>query len=75
MFLPHCIANTEGSQIIEDLAVTKEDKIIRKRRYSLFFGINLDLYLRRKEIASFDEEAHNFALKELKNILGCRIIR
>jgi nicotinamidase-related amidase len=26
-------------------------------------------------VASFDEEAHNFALKEMGNTLGCRIIK
>ena len=109
MFPPHCIAGTKGSEIIEQLEPKKEDIIIRKRRYSAFFGTDLDLYLREKRIneiymvgvctnicvlytaadarnldykvniyedgvASFDEEAHNFALKELKTTLGCTIL-
>lgn len=109
MFLPHCIASTKGSQIINELSIEDGDKIIKKRRYSAFFGTDLDLYLREKEIddihlvgvctnicvlytaadarnigyqvtvykdgvASFDEEAHIFALKEMKNTLGCTII-
>lgn len=109
MFLPHCIASTEGSQIIGDLEVKDEDKIINKRRYSSFFGTDLDIYLREKKVdeiylvgvctnicvlytaadarnlgykvniykdgvASFDEEAHNFSLKEMENTLGCKII-
>lgn len=110
MFLPHCIANTAGSEIIEELEIKEEDKIIRKRRYSAFYGTDLDLYLREKEVdeihlvgvctnicvlytaadarnigykvkvykngvASFDKEAHAFALKEMENTLGCTIIQ
>ncbi len=109
MFPPHCIAGTYGAKIIEDLDVKDDDKIIAKRRYSAFFGTDLDLYLRENKVdeiflagvctnicvlytaadarnlaykvniykdgvASFDEEAHNFALKEAKNTLGCLII-
>lgn len=109
MFLPHCIAKTKGSEIIEQLEVKDGDKIINKRRYSSFFGTDLDLYLREKGVdeiylvgvctnicvlytaadarnlaykvniykdgvASFDEEAHKFALKEAGNTLGCKII-
>ncbi len=108
MFLPHCIAGMEGSEVIKDLEVKDEDKLIKKRRYSAFFGTDLDLYLREKKVeelylvgvctnicvlytaadarnlaykvniyedgvASFDEEAHNFALREAKNTLGCNI--
>lgn len=109
MFPPHCVSGTEGSQIISHLEVLEGDKIIKKRRYSAFYGTDLDLYLREKEIneiyivgvctnicvlytaadgrnisydvsvykdgvASFDKEAHEFALKELESTLGCRVI-
>lgn len=109
MFVPHCIADTEGSKIIEQLEVQAGDKIIKKRRYSAFFGTDLDLYLREKGVdeislvgvctnicvlytaadarnlayrvniyrdgvASFDEAAHQFALKEAEKTLGCRIL-
>lgn len=109
MFAPHCIAGTPGAKIISDLEVKDDDKIITKRRYSAFFGTDLDLYLRENNIeeifltgvctnicvlytaadarnlaykvniykdavASFDNEAHDFALKEAKNTLGCNII-
>ncbi|MCG1011930.1 cysteine hydrolase [Tepidanaerobacter sp. GT38] len=50
MFPPHCIAQTKGARIIEELNVKDEDKIIRKRRYSAFFGTDLDLYLREKGV-------------------------
>lgn len=109
MFLPHCVADTEGSKIIDEIDVKTEDKIIRKRRYSAFFGTELDLFLRekgitelfivgvctnicvlytaadgrnlaykvniyKKGVASFNEEAHEFALKEAKRTLGCNIL-
>ncbi|MDI3482111.1 MAG: nicotinamidase/pyrazinamidase [Tepidanaerobacteraceae bacterium] len=50
MFPPHCIANTTGSNIIRELDARDDDKIIRKRRYSAFFGTDLDIYLREKGI-------------------------
>ena len=109
MFPPHCVKDTEGSKVISELEVLKSDKIIKKRRYSAFFGTDLDLFLRdnqvdeiyllgvctnicvlytaadarnisykvnifKEGVASFDEEAHKFALKELENTLGCSII-
>lgn len=109
MFPVHCVAETSGSEIITDLEVMENDKVIFKRRYSAFYGTDLDLYLREKNIdqlymvgvctnicvlytaadarnisykvniykdgvASFDEEAHEFALKELETTLGCNIL-
>ncbi|MDI9388363.1 MAG: isochorismatase family cysteine hydrolase [Synergistota bacterium] len=109
MFPAHCVAGGEGSGIIPELDVRPGDKIIRKRRYSAFFGTDLDLYLREKGVdelllagvctnicvlytaadarninyrvsifergvASFDGEAHSFALREAKNTLGCAIL-
>jgi nicotinamidase-related amidase len=109
MFPSHCVAGSSGSKIIEELDVRKTDKIIRKRRYSAFYGTDLDLYLREKGVdeiylvgvctnicvlytaadarnisykvniykdgvASFDKEAHKFALKEAESTLGCKIL-
>lgn len=50
MFPTHCVAGTSGSEIIKDLAPQEGDKIIKKRRYSSFFGTDLDLYLRENNI-------------------------
>lgn len=109
MFPAHCVAGTPGSEIIPELEVKPGDKIIKKRRYSAFFGTELDLFLREKQVdgiflvgvctnicvlytaadarnlgyqvsifeqgvASFDPQAHQFALSEAKNVLGCRIL-
>ena len=46
---PHCIAGTEGSEIIDELEVKEEDKIIKKDVIVLF-GIDLDLCLRDKGV-------------------------
>lgn len=109
MFPSHCVSGKEGSKIIDELEVLEEDKIIKKRRYSAFYGTDLDLYLREKGVdeiylvgvctnicvlytaadarnisytvnifkdgvASFDKQAHTFALKEMESTLGCNII-
>ena len=108
MFPQHCLADSQGSEIIDELASLKTDKIIRKRRYSGFYGTDLDLYLREKGVdqlslvgvntnicvlytaadarninyavrvyqdgvASFNPQAHDFALAEIKNTLGCEV--
>lgn len=109
MFPAHCVAGSTGSAIIPELEVQPGDKIIHKRRYSAFFGTELDLYFREKGVtelclvgvctnicvlytaadarnlgyqvtifkegvASFDEQAHRFALKEAEHVLGCTIL-
>jgi nicotinamidase-related amidase len=43
---PHCVANTTGAEIIDEIDVKDEDYTIKKRRYSAFFGTDLDLTLR-----------------------------
>ncbi|MDY6965621.1 MAG: isochorismatase family cysteine hydrolase [Halobacteriota archaeon] len=45
---PHCIQNTEGVNIIDELYT--DGYFVRKRRYSAFFGTDLDLYLRERDI-------------------------
>lgn len=47
---PHCIENTEGSEIIDELQPSEEDIFIKKRRYSAFFSTDLDLVLRERNI-------------------------
>ncbi|WP_088554294.1 cysteine hydrolase family protein [Calderihabitans maritimus] len=46
MFPPHCIKGTEGSEVIKELEPAPGDYIIPKRRYSAFFGTDLDALLR-----------------------------
>jgi len=109
MFAPHCLAGTWGGEIIDALKPHEEDFLIYKRRYSAFFGTDLDLTLRENGItelelvgvctqicvfftaadarmreynvtvredcvASFDKQAHEFTLKEMKETLGVNVI-
>lgn len=46
MFPPHCIAGTEGAAVCPELEPKKGEIIVPKRRYSAFFGTDLDLRLR-----------------------------
>lgn len=44
-FPPHAIANTFGSEIIPELTLKENDVVIKKRRYSGFYGTDLDVIL------------------------------
>ena len=46
----HAIVGTKGSKIIDELKPLKDEKILPKRRYSGFFGTDLDLRLRENGI-------------------------
>ncbi|MEM0350186.1 MAG: isochorismatase family cysteine hydrolase [Archaeoglobaceae archaeon] len=46
----HCIMNTRGAEIVDELKPREEDYFIKKRRYSAFFGTDLDLLLRELEV-------------------------
>jgi len=109
MFPAHCLAGEWGGEVVDALKPQEQDFLIYKRRYSAFFGTDLDLTLRelgitklelagvctqicvlytaadarmrhydvtvRKEcVASFDGEAHVFALKEMEKTLGVKVI-
>ena len=107
MFPPHCIRGTEESEVIPELWELA-DEIIPKRRYSAFFGTNLEDRLgelkpdkiivtgvctnicvqytvadaRNRDypvevpadcLASFDPEAHEFALRQMETVLGAKV--
>lgn len=42
LFPPHCISDTEGAELIEELTVMPGDYFVSKTRYSGFYGTNLD---------------------------------
>ena len=50
MFPPHAIVGTKGAQIVPELAPAKNDVVIPKRRYSGFFGTDLDITLRERAV-------------------------
>ncbi|NLO83297.1 MAG: cysteine hydrolase [Clostridiales bacterium] len=51
MFKPHCVKNTWGGEVVDALAPQPGDYIIYKRRYSAFFGTDLDATLREMDIS------------------------
>ncbi len=50
LFPPHCIQGTKGAEIIPELPVRKGDIIVRKKRYSAFFGTRLEAIIRKKQV-------------------------
>ena len=50
MFPPHALAGTKGAEIVPELAPAKDDIVIPKRRYSGFFGTDLDITLRERGV-------------------------
>lgn len=105
----HCVAGSEGAKVCSPLEPREGDFIVPKRRYSGFFGTDLDASLRENGIeelvltgvctnicvlytaadarmrgykvtvvsnavASFDPEAHRFALQEMEKTLGARVV-
>lgn len=52
MRIPHSIGEGFGSEIVGGLKPDPTEKVIRKRRYSAFFGTDLDMFLREHGIRS-----------------------
>jgi nicotinamidase-related amidase len=42
----HCVEGSRGAEIVEELAPEKSDYVVPKRRYSGFFGTDLNILLR-----------------------------
>ncbi len=49
---PHSIQGTWGGQVIDELAPQEGDYVVKKRRYSAFFGTDLELLLRELSISN-----------------------
>lgn len=108
VFPAHCLCGTPGASVVPALAPRPGEPVIAKRRYSAFFGTDLDLTLRELKVeeivlvgvcsnicvlfsaadarmldykvtvvgratASFDQAAHEFALRQMEAVLGCRV--
>ncbi len=54
MFPPHGLHGSTGGQIIPELSPLPEERIIFKRRFSAFFGTDLDLTLRDADIKDIE---------------------
>lgn len=50
--IPHALGESEGAQVHPAFDPQPEEKLIKKRRYSSFFGTDLDMYLREHNITS-----------------------
>lgn len=105
MFPQHCLEGTAGAEVIEEIRPRQDEPVISKRRYSAFFGTDLDITLREMgvghlilvgvctnicilytaadarnlgyrvtvptgAVASFDADAHDWALGQMETVLG-----
>jgi len=52
MWPPHAVVGTWGSEVIEELAPAENERVIPKRRYSGFYGTDLDLTLREASVST-----------------------
>lgn len=54
MFPPHCIQGTPGSEVIPELTPHPGDVVIAKRRFSAFFGTDLEITLAERGIKELE---------------------
>jgi nicotinamidase-related amidase len=47
---PHAVAGAPGAQVVDELASDERDVVVPKRRFSAFFGTDLDVHLRERGI-------------------------
>lgn len=50
MFPQHCLEGTKGARIIEELKVQDSDIVIKKTRYSGFYGTDLEKVLKEHQV-------------------------
>jgi nicotinamidase/pyrazinamidase len=51
IFPKHSVAGTKGAEIIDELPVKKKDIIVKKKRFSAFYGTSLDDILQENNIS------------------------
>ncbi len=109
-FPKHCVAGTKESEVVSELkGIAKKEILIPKKRYSGFYGTNLDEILEKENpgmvevvgvctnicvlytveelknrdynvrvykqgVASFDDDAHEWALKQMESVLGAEVV-
>ncbi|HHX59095.1 MAG TPA: cysteine hydrolase, partial [Candidatus Moranbacteria bacterium] len=54
IFPPHCLEGDPGGEVIDELSPLPEERIVYKRRYSAFFGTELDLTLREFGVSDLE---------------------
>jgi len=47
---PHAVKGTKGAEVVDELKPKKTDFVVHKRRYSSFFGTDLDTLLRELRV-------------------------
>ncbi len=50
LYPPHCLEGSWGAQVVEELTPLARERVMPKRRFSAFFGTDLDLWLREQGI-------------------------
>jgi nicotinamidase/pyrazinamidase len=50
-FPPHCVTGTRGAEVIPELAPQAGDKVIKKTRYSGFYGTDLEEVLEKTGVS------------------------
>ena len=50
LFPPHCVEGTPGAQLLPQFQAGPGEHLVRKRRYSAFFGTTLDQYLQEQKV-------------------------
>jgi nicotinamidase/pyrazinamidase len=51
IFPKHSVAGTKGAEIIDELPVKKKDIIVKKKRFSAFYGTSLDIILKENNVS------------------------
>ncbi len=54
MFPPHCLVGERGAEMVGELTPQEGDFLVYKRRYSAFFGTDLDLTLREMGVTELE---------------------
>lgn len=54
LFPKHCVEGTEGAEVIDELEVLPSDIVVKKTRYSGFYGTNLERILKEKKVDSIE---------------------
>ena len=54
MFAKHSVTGTEGAKIIDEMPVGEKDIIIKKKRFSAFYGTNLDVILKENNVSEVE---------------------
>lgn len=88
---PHCAENDERTQLAVGIEPTPEEFVIRKRRYSAFFGTELEIVLKAYKASTLlmvggltdvcihytavDAHQHDYHIKVIRDLVGGSSLR